>query len=1168
MILPLLILSAILNSVPGQQSPNAPGNPAAALAVAPTAPQASPVVFSPGSGSYTSGTTINLSTTPSVCDPYIFWSSTNNPPTTGDNNSTSFQVLGTATIYAKVINCPGFTNSIVTNQSYSVGTSTNIFNCSSGFSTSGACSVSQHAGAANFWNPYANGSSNINVLLQAGDVHAGRGFIYQSPVNIQAFTASYTFIPSGNNIAFVLQNNTNSGAVTGLCSGTTCAFSSGAGCEAGFFQAAGTYPPWPNNIIALDISSEAYLNPTDTTNTYSNTQIFTEGQDPCQPNDADPYWVGIPRISTSPVPLTSPANNPNSSGYQNNTTGHTYSATVGYDGSNLSLCLYDVTLANGSCSSSTSGTGTFFQHTWTGISIPSIVGGNTAYIGFTASSGNPATSEYINGFSYTTSPPPTVSTPTFSPAAGTYTSAQTVSILDATSGATIYYTTDGTTPTTSSTVYSGPITVSSSETLKAIAVKNGYANSMVGIASYVIGSSGSVNILAATRSTNWQGVGMSGGIPAWPACSGGTIAAYGSSGSPGSPSTINSALSANSGNKCYVMLGSGDFYLTSGINMIGLQNVALQGAGPQSTRIHIPDGGVGGCAGGFGSCVLGFQSSDGTSASNPPFVNWTAGFSQGTNQITVSNSTGVVAGQTMAVLDQCDDGMTGSTGAGNCTGTSTDNTNYFNCSSAYNGGASGGGSSWVGIGCDENGPNNTSRGASGTNFLRNQQEQVLITACSPSCNNSGTTVLTISPAIEHPNWRSGQFPQAWYIQAAQNVGVRDIAIDGTGFSQSGLNFGIGISNMANFFIYHMAITNFANTGIFVAQSTNGTILSNYTYAIGALNNSNDSWGIQHGMFNSLIANNIWTAGKIEYACFAPCSGNAIVANYSVNSYTGEDTAYSNFLVGHNGGADFNLFEENVTPMILFDQTHGVQKNNTLYRNFVTGFESCGSGQCGSFTVKDSDVQAIAPLAGNRYNNFVGNVIGTPGVNTLGYQYINNSGGFFNGSGNGYPYNYCSGNQAVTNAFPIDPYCAATQLLWGNWDSFHAATQWNTSEVPSGISVYPNPVPTACVSGGTCPASFVFTSRPNWWSSSITYPAIGPDVTGGNVGQCSGTIGTSGEMAGTAALSSGQCPGTSLTTGAWGGHINAIPAMVCYLNVLGGKPDGSTQVTFNPSACGY
>jgi Chitobiase/beta-hexosaminidase C-terminal domain/Legume lectin domain len=91
--------------------------------------------------------------------------------------------------------------------------------------------------------------------------------------------------------------------------------------------------------------------------------------------------------------------------------------------------------------------------------------------------------------SYTITPAmPVVSTPTFSPAAGTYTSAQSVTISDATSGATIYYTSNGSTPTTSSTAYTGPITVSSTETLEAIAVATGDSNSAVASAAYTISS--------------------------------------------------------------------------------------------------------------------------------------------------------------------------------------------------------------------------------------------------------------------------------------------------------------------------------------------------------------------------------------------------------------------------------------------------------------------------------------------------------------------------------------------------------------------------------------------------------------------------------------------------------------------------------------------------------
>ena len=80
---------------------------------------------------------------------------------------------------------------------------------------------------------------------------------------------------------------------------------------------------------------------------------------------------------------------------------------------------------------------------------------------------------------------PLLSAPTFSPIAGTYTTSQTVTI-GATAGTTIYYTTNGTTPTTSSSVYGGPITVSSSETLEAIAVESGYTTSSAGTAAYTI----------------------------------------------------------------------------------------------------------------------------------------------------------------------------------------------------------------------------------------------------------------------------------------------------------------------------------------------------------------------------------------------------------------------------------------------------------------------------------------------------------------------------------------------------------------------------------------------------------------------------------------------------------------------------------------------------------
>ncbi len=65
-----------------------------------------------------------------------------------------------------------------------------------------------------------------------------------------------------------------------------------------------------------------------------------------------------------------------------------------------------------------------------------------------------------------------VATPTFSPDGGIFVASQSVTLSCSTDGATIYYTLDGTTPTSSSDVYSAAINLSSTTTIKAIAKKN------------------------------------------------------------------------------------------------------------------------------------------------------------------------------------------------------------------------------------------------------------------------------------------------------------------------------------------------------------------------------------------------------------------------------------------------------------------------------------------------------------------------------------------------------------------------------------------------------------------------------------------------------------------------------------------------------------------------
>ena len=80
----------------------------------------------------------------------------------------------------------------------------------------------------------------------------------------------------------------------------------------------------------------------------------------------------------------------------------------------------------------------------------------------------------------------TVATPEFSLASGAVNSGTEVTITCATEGAKIYYTTDGTEPTASSTEYTAAISVTAAVTLKAIAVKSGMNNSAVASASYTI----------------------------------------------------------------------------------------------------------------------------------------------------------------------------------------------------------------------------------------------------------------------------------------------------------------------------------------------------------------------------------------------------------------------------------------------------------------------------------------------------------------------------------------------------------------------------------------------------------------------------------------------------------------------------------------------------------
>ncbi len=122
----------------------------------------------------------------------------------------------------------------------------------------------------------------------------------------------------------------------------------------------------------------------------------------------------------------------------------------------------------------------------------------------------------------------TVAPPTISPNGGSFTGPVSVTMQTATSGASIYYTTNGSTPTQSSTLYTGTITLASSATVKAKGFKSGSNPSTEATTSFAVAPVGTATngvvryadgSLAVTSCTNYS--------PSTRLCSGGSDIAYG-----------------------------------------------------------------------------------------------------------------------------------------------------------------------------------------------------------------------------------------------------------------------------------------------------------------------------------------------------------------------------------------------------------------------------------------------------------------------------------------------------------------------------------------------------------------------------------------------------------------------------------------------------------------
>jgi len=364
---------------------------------------------------------LNVTLSDTTAGAAIYYTTDGSTPTPSSTRYTSAIPVSSTTTIKAVAVATGYTNSAVAAGTYVINPGSSGINYGAGFSSSGLA---------------VNGSAALSGTLlrltNGGLNQAGSGF-YTTPINVTNFTTDFSFqisSPQADGMTFTIQNT-----------GTTALGPSGGGLGYGPDAPAGTGGIPKSIAVKFDI--------------YGNQGEGTDSN-------------GLYLNGASP---TTPAIDMTSSGV-NLLSGDVFNVHMTYDGTTLNMTITDAT------------TGSTFSTSWA-VNIPSTVGANTAFVGFTGGTGGLTATQDVINWTYT-SALPTAATPTFSPAPGAYPNSVAVNLSDTTAGAAIHYTTDGSNPTTSSPTYSAPISVTATTTIKAIAVANGYSNSAVATGLYTI----------------------------------------------------------------------------------------------------------------------------------------------------------------------------------------------------------------------------------------------------------------------------------------------------------------------------------------------------------------------------------------------------------------------------------------------------------------------------------------------------------------------------------------------------------------------------------------------------------------------------------------------------------------------------------------------------------
>ena len=387
--------------------------------------------FSPLGGSFSTGQTVTISDAPPGSQIYYTTDGTTPSPGVGTTKLYAAAVSVTATTTIKAIaTASGLSNSPVSSAVYTINLGGAGIDFSAGFSTS--------ASSMTF-----NGSTGLDdtrLQLTSGLTGQAGSAWYNSQVNIQSFSTDFTMQlsnPAGDGMTFTIQG-----------SGLTALGPSGGGL--GYGPDSPTNPSASANTPiakSVAVKFDLYSNAGETANS---TGLYTNGVSPTTPSiDLTPSGINLH-------------------------SGDTMAVHMSYNGTVLSMTITD-SVAN-----------TSFSTSWT-VNIPGIVGATTAYVGFTGATGGATSSQKIGTWTFASNgSTPTTATPTISPSGGTYTLPLTVTLADSTSGASIYYTTDGSTPTTSSTLYTAPFALTGPGKITAIASASGYSPSPTASAVYSI----------------------------------------------------------------------------------------------------------------------------------------------------------------------------------------------------------------------------------------------------------------------------------------------------------------------------------------------------------------------------------------------------------------------------------------------------------------------------------------------------------------------------------------------------------------------------------------------------------------------------------------------------------------------------------------------------------